>query len=115
MLKTEGRLQPLYFGRMDVPRFRSRDIHLKEGQPYWTFSLTKDGATVRLMRFSPVCWWDDPVDEPDIGAPALLHPQKEPVPTQLCFSRDVPYASLTNWILRLNENGYRPLHIWLRE
>jgi hypothetical protein len=114
MLKTEGRLLPLYFGRMDVPRFRSRDICLKEGQPYWTFSLTTDGATARLMPFSPVCWWEDPVDEPDIGAPAILHPQTEPVPTQLCFSRDVPYASLTNWILRLNENGYRPLHIWLR-
>lgn len=112
MLKAEGRLLPLYFGRMDVPCYGWRDIHLEDGQPYWTFSLTRDMATARLMRFSPVCWWEDPVLEPDLGAPAILSPQKEPVPTQLCFSRDVPYASLTNWILRLDENGYRPLHIW---
>ena len=115
MLKVDGQWRPLYFGRMDVPEYGSRDIHLKEGQPYWTISLTREEATARLNRFTPVCWWRDPATETDLGAPANLTPQREPVPTQLCFSRDVPYAVLTNWIVRLEDNGYRPLHIWKRQ
>ncbi len=115
MLKVDGQWRPLHFGRMDVPEYGSRDIHLKEGQPYWTISLTREGATARLNRFTPVCWWHDPTTETDLGAPPNLTPQQEPVPTQLCFSEDVPYAVFTNWIVRLEDNGYRPLHIWQRQ
>lgn len=114
MLNVGGRWVPLYSGRMDVPRYGSRDIHLEDGQAYWTISLTREGATSRLLRFEPVCWWEDPATDVDLGAPARVEPQKEPVATQLCFSPDVPYATLTNWIIRLEKNGYHPLHLWQR-
>lgn len=104
-----GSIEPLWRYN-DRWYFGWRDVHLRDGEPYWTLVLGADGCRGERKVVDLAAWaavqTGTPCEPDAPAAPFVPAPQTERAAVSLRLESGATFASFTNLLLRLRDCGY---------
>ena len=104
-----GSIEPLWRYN-DRWYFGWRDVHLRDGEPYWTLVLGADGCRGERKVVDLAAWaavqTGTPCEPDAPAAPFVPAPQTERAAVSLRLESGATFASFTNLLIRLRDCGY---------
>lgn len=106
----QGRIEPAWRRYEKWYWFGWRDVHLRDGEPYWTLVLGADGCRGE-RRVADLAAWaavqtGEPREPDDPAEPFVPAPQTERAAVSLRLESGATFASFTNLLVRLRDCGY---------